>query len=56
MEFTTITSAVTAAGGMIVTLIGDAVDLIVSHPLLLLPIGVTFVGIGYNYASRFIRV
>ena len=51
-----ITTAVTSAGTMIFGLIGDVVDLIVAQPLLLLPIGVTFIGMGVGFAKSLIRV
>lgn len=56
MEFTAITNAVTAAGTMVVGLIGEAIDLIMAHPLLILPVAVSFVGIGYGFAKSFLRV
>ena len=56
MDFTVVTNAVTAAGTMISGLIGSGVEVIMSYPLLLLPVGVSFVGIGYGFAKSFLRV
>lgn len=56
MTFDAITSAVEAAGTMTVGLIGDAIDLIMAQPLLLLPVAISFVGIGYGFAKSFLRV
>lgn len=51
-----IVTAVTSAGTMIFGLIGDTISLVVEQPLLLLPIGVTFVGMGIGFAKSLVRV